>query len=110
MILIPINNEPNQSFNITVPQGGTNLPLNFRVYWNTIAAYWQMDIRNTSTNTKLVSSLPLVGGNNPVQNILAQFEYLGIGPAYVVPLSTATSDWPGVDDWGRNFVLAWGDP
>lgn len=110
MILIPINNEPNQSFTITVPQGDTNLPLAFYISWNAISGYWQMNIRNTQTDTELVSSLPLVGGNAPTQNILKQFEYLGIGPAYVVPLSTATTDWPLLGDWGTNFVFAWGDP
>lgn len=106
MIVLPINNQPNQSFKTTIPLGSRNVTLGFFVYWNEMAGYWQMNIADVENNA-LVSALPLVGGNYPAQNILRQYEYLNIGKAYILPLSEKLSQYPQVGDWGTNFVLIW---
>lgn len=107
MIIVPITNQPNQSFEIIIPQGSSNIILGFFVYWNSIAGYWEMNISDAVGNS-LITGLPLITGKAPVQNLLRQWAYLNIGEAYVVPISEDAPDWPGVDDWDVNFVLVWG--
>lgn len=49
------------------------------IKWNTVAECWMMDIGDQSNNP-LVQGIPLVTGSD----LLAQFEYLGIGGALTV--------------------------
>lgn len=107
MISVPISNEPNQSFSITVPVNGQNLTLDFYVFWNAVAGYWEANIAQAG-NT-LIAGLPLVTASGPpYDDILYQFHYLDIGSAYVYSLGLSDADYPGVGDWGTNFVLLWG--
>lgn len=110
MIILPITNQPNQTFSVKVPVGDLNLNLQFYVYWNNIAEYWQLSILNLDTGVKLIDGLPMVRGLAPAGNILHQFEYMGIGSAYLVALNaTPDKDYPGLGDWDTNFVLLWGN-
>ncbi len=109
MIQIPITNQPNQSFRVSMPQGEINLPLSFYVYWNRTASYWQMDIQSIATGDDLIVGLPLLSAEHPAQNILEQFEYLDIGEAYVVPVSAnPPTSHPLENDWDSNYILLWG--
>lgn len=108
MIQIPLTNQPNQSFDITIPQGSSNITLTFFVFWNRIAGYWEMNITNTTTGVMLIASLPLITGLPPAQNLLRQWAYLNIGQAYIVPISDEAPNYPGETDWGINFVMVWG--
>lgn len=107
MIQIPVTNQPNQSFRVTIPLDTGNIVLEFFIYWNNIANYWQMDITDSLTDEKVVVGQPLIVGQAPTQNCLRQLTYTGIGAATVVPLSDDVGDAPGVDDWGTNFILVW---
>jgi hypothetical protein len=107
-VKIPISNQPNQSFEITLPQTGANLTLGFFVYWNRISGYWQMNITDVASDTELLTALPLLRGQGFYQNLLAQWDYLNIGQLFIIPLSSAVNDSPGLDDWDTNFTLVWG--
>lgn len=109
MIQIPVTNQPNQSFRVKIPLTSGNINLSFFIAWNLIAEYWQMSVSNADTGEEYLSNLPMITGQAPAQNLLRQFEYLAIGSAYIIPLSSATSDFPGDEDWGTNFILVWGD-
>ena len=109
MIQIPVTNQPNQSFQVSIPQGTSNLSLGFYIYWNRIAEYWQMTLTNIFTGVEIANGIPLITGADPAQNLLAQYGYLEIGEAYVVPLSDDAGDHPGEEGWGTNFILLWSD-
>lgn len=110
LVNIPITNQPNQSLAIKVPVGDLNLNLQLLVYWNSIAEYWQMNVTSIDTGEVLINGFPLVGGDYPAGNILRQFGYMGIGEAYLVPLNANTGNvYPGLTDWGTNFILLWGE-
>jgi hypothetical protein len=102
---IPMTNQPNRSFQCTIPIGSIgNETLQFFTSWNNIAQYWQMNIMDSGSNP-LICDIPMVSGL--YQNMLYQWSYLGIGSAYIMPYSTATTPYPGVNDWGTNFYLLW---
>lgn len=104
---IPLNSQPNQSFRITIPQGETNLALEMYVYWNEIAQYWQLNLRDLITDTQLIYGLPLLFSNTPAENILGQFQYWGIGSAYLIPISENLDGEPTSDQLGTDYVLIW---
>jgi hypothetical protein len=108
MIQIPVTNQPNQSFDVVIPQGESNITLTFFIFWNRIARYWEMNVSNASTGVMLIAGLPMITGQVPAQNLLRQWAYLNIGEAYIVPISNDTPDYPGETDWGVNFALIWG--
>jgi len=107
MIVLPLTNEPNQTFKTTIPQGSNNTTLTFFMNWNVIAEYWQLSISNAETGEMYVFENPVVGGYYPAENYLRQFEYFGLGRAYIVPLSDDTPDYPQLNDWGTNFLMLW---
>lgn len=100
---IPITNQPNQIFTCTIPQGQNNITLNFIVIWNEVALYWMLSLTNAQID--LLEMLPLV---NTDSNFLSQFAYFDIGSAYLMPTSNNAPAWPGLTDWGTNYVMAWG--
>lgn len=105
---IPISNDPGQSFEINLPKPDGNITLGFYVNWNEIAEYWQCNISNPLTGTDYITALPLLTGQGYYQNLLAQWAYLEIGQLFIIPQMTATSESPGLNDWGSNFRLVWG--
>lgn len=107
MIQIPLTNQPNQSFRLSITRGEINIPLSFLFYWNRIAEYWQMNIANGLTDSPILQGLPLLTGQDPAQNILRQYQHLNIGSAYVVPVAPSTRDYPGIEDWSKSFILVW---
>lgn len=106
---IPVTNQPNQSFRSVVPVNGQNVSLNFYIYWNEPAGYWEMTLQNPATNEDYVTGMALVTGDIPAQNLLGQLAYLQIGSAYVVPINDSGPDYPKVDSWGKDFILVWGE-
>lgn len=108
MILLPLNNQPNQFFGATIPLGNINIRLSFSLSWNEIAGYWELSIANVETSEQLIVNFPMVSNEAPYRNILRQFEYFNIGKAFLVKISNSARNYPGVGDWGENFVLLWG--
>lgn len=108
IVTIPLTNDPNQSFSVTLPKGDSNITLDCILIWNRIAEYWQLTISDPAKGT-LVESLPLVQGDDVYANLLYQYQYLGIGALFICPMSSQTTDIPGLNDWGVNAVLNWID-
>jgi hypothetical protein len=107
--LIPLTTEPNQQINITLSVDGAPLSLILLINYNEIAKYWVMTVYDANGNL-ILSDVPLVTGNYPACNILAQYAYLEIGSAYVLNLTgTSGVNYPDDTNLGTDFVLVWGD-
>jgi hypothetical protein len=67
---------------------------------------WMMDIADAAGN-RLVSSIPLVTGQFPAANILAPWDYLGVGSAFIIKQSGMgpASDIPDDTNLGSQFLL-----
>lgn len=110
MYEIPLTTEPNQSFKATIPVDGKNLELKLDIRFNTIAKYWTMTVTDALTDKILIDSLPLLTGQYPAANLLAQYSYLRIGSAVMVNTSTVDiSDEPNDKNLGTDYILVWGD-
>jgi hypothetical protein len=107
--LIPLTTSPNQTFQSTLAVDSKNITLEFNLKYNEIAEYWIMKITDPSSNTLLLDSVPLIPGNAPAGNILEQYEYLGIGSAFIVKSSNVAADYPSDTTLGTDFLLVWGD-
>lgn len=101
---IPITSRPNNTFNCKIPVDGRNISLTFKTTYNEIAAYWSVSII-TGEGVELVHNIPVVPG----QNILEQFEYMGIGSAYIVYQEETSDEWPNSENLGGTWKLVWGD-
>lgn len=106
---IPLTKSPNQKFTCTLQVDGQNKKLSFFVAWNAVAGYWTMDITDEATNTVLLSSIPLIPGDPPAENIMEQYAYLGIGNAYVVNAGSSATESPNASNLGTDWILIWRD-
>ena len=97
-----------QSVTAQLQVDGASLTLILNIRWSAMAGYWVLTIYD-SQGSLLLDGIPLVTGWYPAANLLAQFGYLQIGSAYVLNLGVDNSDYPGQDDLGTGFILAWGD-
>ncbi len=102
--IVPIQPVPNRTFSSKIPIDNQNRTLQFELQYNELADYWLLTIRDEA-GADLISCLPVI----PAQNILEQYEYLGIGSAYVVPAQTVKEQWPSIDNLGSTWYLVWGD-
>jgi hypothetical protein len=108
--IIPLDNSPNQNFQVTVNVDGNLITLAIELRYNSMAGYWVMTISDTLGNIVL-DSIPLITGVWPAANLLRQYQYLGIGSAYILNASGPIPglDYPNNTDLGSDFVLLWGD-
>lgn len=106
--LVPLSPLPNQSPLVTVQVNGGPVSLSINQYYNRIGGFWAMDIA-TPAGKPLVSSVPLLTGSWPAANVMAPFEYLGIGSWYIINQNGATTDWPNSSNLGTGFVAIVGD-
>lgn len=104
--LLALTNAPNQSLQAVLNINGASLTLNLRLYYNTQGKFWAMDIADQSRKP-LVSSVPLLTGFWPAANILAPYDHLKIGSAYVINQSGTARDWPDDQSLGSDFLLLW---
>ena len=100
---IPLTTDPNNSFQCALTLNGTAYTLGFFLSYNTIAGYWEMTISNALTDTVLISGIPLLTGCN----LLGQFEYMGLGSAYIINSDNNSNDSPDDTNLGTSFVLEW---
>lgn len=100
---IPLDNSPNQNFNVTLDINGQNVVLNLYLSYNE-DHYWTMQVRDRYKKP-ITDSIPLLSG----QNLLQGLEYLGIGEAYLLKNSEINDEIPNVDNIGTDFVLLWRD-
>lgn len=107
-VIIPLNSDPRQTFKAKVPIGSENINLTYEISFNEVITYWVMNLLRNGEY--IVSSIPLVPGDYPAGNLLGQYEYLGIGGAYLVPMSTLPpEEWPTANNLGSEWVLVWSD-
>jgi hypothetical protein len=106
--IVPLTNAPNQSLTITLPINDINITLNLTVRYNLIANYWILTVADQA-GAVMLDSLPLVSGGYPAADILGQYQYLGIGSAFVVNASSSDLDIPSDATFGVDHFLVWGD-
>lgn len=105
--IVPIAANPGQTFSVQLTVDGQPLTLNLSLtYWE-MAGYWNMGIADVNNNP-LVTSVPLITGWYPAGNLLAQYQYLEIGSAYLLNTGNATTDYPNAQNLGL-WALLWGD-
>jgi hypothetical protein len=105
--IIPLTTAPNQTFSAQLTVNGSPLTLNFTLSFSEMAGYWQLAVSDVNGNP-LIASVPLVTGLYPAANMLAQYQYMNIGSAYLLNTGNAPTDYPGTDDLSQ-FSLLWGD-
>lgn len=108
-LVIPLDNTPNRTLEITVNVDGQSLDLRLTFRYNEIAQYWTMAIADPATGNILIDSIPLVTGGFPAANLLAQYAYLGLGSCYLVPMGGSSLDYPDDNSLGSYFCIVWGD-
>ena len=106
--ILPLTNDPNQTFQTTMEVNGKNLTLKFNVRYNEIADYWVMTVMDSQNNI-LLDSIPLITGVYPAADLLAQYAHLLLGSATIVNNGNAQMDYPDNTTLGKDFLLAWGD-
>jgi hypothetical protein len=107
--MIPLTNSPNQSVTVSLPINGGTVTLGLEIYYNENGEdgnFWAMDISDQYGNL-LVASVPLVTGVWPAANILAPWDYLRIGAAFVINQSASSLDIPDDNTLGSQFALIW---
>lgn len=100
---IPVTSQPNNTFSCKVPVDGFNITLIFTISFNEVAGYWSISV-NDNNGREYIHNAPLVPGDN----ILEQYEYMGIGSAYVVPSEQTNEEWPNDSNLGSTWQLIWG--
>lgn len=103
MQYIPLDNSPNQNFDVTLDINGKNVVLNLFLSYND-PFYWTMQVRDKYKNP-ITDSIPLLSG----QNLLQGLEYLGIGEAYLLKNSDINDEIPNAENIGTDFILLWRD-
>lgn len=102
MQIVPLDNSPNQNFDITLSINGKNQTFNLAFSYN-IGHYWTMTV--SKNNNPIVSNIPLLYGDN----LLNGLEYLEIGSAYLYKTSDTIYEIPDDTNLGTEFILVWGD-
>lgn len=98
---IPLDNSPNQNFDVTLDINGKNVVLNLYLSYNE-GHYWTMQVRDKYKNP-LTDSIPLLSG----QNLLQGLEHLKIGEAYLLKNSDINDEIPNSENLGTDFILLW---
>jgi hypothetical protein len=109
MQIIPLTTSPNHTFVATISVNGRNITLSFFLSYNETAGYWTMRIKDPSTGVIILDSIPLLTDATPGANLLAQYDYLNIGSAYLIKVAPSETDYPDDTNLGTLFVLVWGD-
>jgi hypothetical protein len=105
--VIPLTNDPNQSFTVVLQIDGAPLTLNVTIKYNSMAGYWVLAVYNASNNL-LIDSTPLLTGSYPAGNIFAQQAYLQIGAWYIVNISNLSVDTGSEEGYGEGGYGAGG--
>lgn len=101
--IVPMQAIPNHSFAAVIPLYGGNTELRFTMQYNEVAGFWFIDI--AQKGEMLLSAYPLI----PAQDILEQFQYMGIGHAYILPRAELTSQFPDIETLTTEWFVIWSD-
>lgn len=99
--IIPMQAVPNRSFSCVIPLDDGNIELRFTMRYNEVAGFWFIDIGKD--NKTILSGYPLI----PAQDILEQFQYMGIGHAYIVPRAQISSQFPDIETLSTDWYVVW---
>lgn len=102
--IIPVTSSPNQTLSVSLSINQQSITLNLALRYNTSARYWVMSVADKLGNM-MVSMIPLITGVWPAANIMAPYDYLGIGSWFVINLNGIASDWPDDTNLGTGFCL-----
>jgi hypothetical protein len=106
--IVPLTNNPNQTLQVVLAIDGTSVTLRLHVTYNSMSGYWVMDIADKSNNP-LIVGIPLICGNYPAANLLAQQRYMSIGACYIINYAQVPTDSPDATNLGTDFLLLWDD-
>lgn len=106
--IIPLDSSPQQTLQVALSVDGNIIRLQLNIYFSEMAQYWIMDISDTAGNL-ILSSIPMITGDWPAANLLAQFGYLRIGSAQIINLGQVPDDYPTAAELGSDFLLLWDD-
>lgn len=106
---IPLDPEDEQQFDIVVEVDGQSVFLNLHLRYNSEGDFWHMDVALQDTDEILISNVPLLTGEYPSADILAQFQHFGLGSAMIIKASDdIENDFPSFEEIGTDFILVWG--
>lgn len=102
---IPLNTSPfsEQTFKLTLGKKNINILLKLR--YHDLYDLWHADIIDNASGQELLVGMPVVPG----VNLLGQFEYLGIGEAYIVAATPTSLQQPDNETLGTTWRLIWGE-
>lgn len=106
--IVPTSNAPQQNLSVALNVDGAVLRLKLAIDYSEMAGYWVMAIADAAGNL-LISSIPMITGDWPAANLLAQYGYLRIGSAYIINAGQVPDDYPNALQLGNSFVLLWDD-
>jgi hypothetical protein len=106
--IVPIDSSANQKFQVSLSVDGKILQLNLAINFSEMGQMWMLSILDANNNL-ILSSIPLITGDWPAANILAQYAYLKIGSAFVVNAGQVAADYPTAANLGGDFLLIWSD-
>lgn len=72
-----------------------------------MAGYWDLAISNVQGQL-LIASVPFLTGLYPASNLLAQYQYLRIGSAFLLNTGNSTTDYPNSLNLNL-YTLVWDD-
>lgn len=108
--ILPVDTQPNQTFECSLPVDDKNRRFKFFFSWNAIGQYWQFDLYDQNQdNIQLLSNQVVCPINAPYNNILWSYTYKEIGSLYVINVSDVSGDRPGLQNLGSDWLLVWGD-
>ena len=102
--IVNLNNAPNQLMAVSLQLSGKTVRVQVELSWNRIGSFWVASVYDQAGNP-LVTSLPLLTGDWPAGNLMAPFDYLGIGTWCMINQNGAATDWPNAQNLGVGFVL-----
>ena len=105
--IIPLSTSLAQAFSAQLTVNAQPLTLNFSLAYSVMAGYWHLAVSDVNGGA-LIASVPLITGLYPGANLLASYQYLQIGSAYLLNTGNAPADYPGPNNLGQ-FSLLWGD-
>ena len=104
---IPLTCKPYsmQTFKLTLEGGKKNINIKLDLRYQDLYDVWIAAITDNSTGELLIDMVPLVCG----VDLLGQYKHLGLGRAYIVPVTETDLMMPDNTTLGSIFILVWGD-
>ena len=106
-VVIPVTNQPNQTFTTTIDVNGENRNFRFFFTWNGCGKYWEFDLFDDDTEEQLLSRIPVM--TNLDGNMIPQYAYKRIGRCFLLNINGTNDYIPSQSNLGTDFLLIWTD-